>query len=96
MTQEFLKVAAPGAVVINVTTGIAQMPALPYCSGYAASKLAQLKFFDCVQVENPELHVVNVHPGTVPSGTTRKAINAAGYFEMEDSEWAICVSGKDC
>jgi len=36
----------------------------PYQSAYAVSKAAAVVLFDTLQVENSELRVVNLHPGT--------------------------------
>jgi len=92
VTQAFLKAAAPNAILINVTTAIAQGPPMSHCSSYASSKLAQSKFFDCVQAENPDLHVVNVHPGIVLTDMVRKSLAAGASFSVfDDGEWTTVL-----
>lgn len=90
VTQAFLKVATPQAIIINVTAMVAQVSAIRGHSAFAASKLAQSKFFDCVQVEHPDLHVVNVYPNKPGSKLTTlvaRAANAEAQTELNDSEW---------
>ena len=86
VAQAFLKVAASDATVVDVTTGVAHFSAFPGFSGYGTSKLAGHKFFDGVQAENPELHVVHVHPGVVQTDMGQKSIDAGAKFDMDDSE----------
>jgi NAD(P)-dependent dehydrogenase (short-subunit alcohol dehydrogenase family) len=53
---------------------MAHLPAsnFPGFSAYTASKIATTRFFDYLQAENPELHVVNIHPGQVVTDMARK------------------------
>lgn len=60
----FLPVAAPDAVVINVSSG-AMNATLAGQSAYIASKTAAARVFECFQAENPGLRVVNLAPGIV-------------------------------
>ena len=73
VTQAFLKVAAPEAILIDVAASMI-LRDMPNMSAYRASKLAQLKFFDAVQLENPGLHIVHIHPGIVSTETGDKAL----------------------
>ena len=94
VVQAFLKVAAPDATVVDVTTGIAHSPSYPGFSGYGTSKLSEHKFFDGVQAENPGMHVVHVHPGVVQTDMGQKSIDAGAKFDMDDSEsWLSVLFG---
>jgi NAD(P)-dependent dehydrogenase (short-subunit alcohol dehydrogenase family) len=72
-TQEFLKIAAPGATLINMSSGAAHIPYIPEYSGYSAAKLAAAKITEYVHHENPHLRVFNLQPGTVETNMARKA-----------------------
>ncbi|KAH8894455.1 NAD(P)-binding protein [Thozetella sp. PMI_491] len=81
--RAFAKHAADGACLLNISTCIAHIPPLePGVSAYAASKLAAAKMFDCLALENPGLHVVNIHPGLVESAMSRKS----GHGGVDDVE----------
>lgn len=71
--QAFLPRSVPKPMVINISSCIAHMSAMPMVSGYAVSKAANLKLMDYFAAENPELHVVNVQPGTVKTEMSEKA-----------------------
>lgn len=74
VSRAFLRHAAKDAYLLNISTGIGHMPALPGgMSDYAASKAAAIKLFEYVALENPGIHVVNVHPGVVESDMNRKS-----------------------
>jgi NAD(P)-dependent dehydrogenase (short-subunit alcohol dehydrogenase family) len=82
--RAFAKHAAPEAHLLNISTGIANMPPLePGMSAYAASKAATAKVLDYIALENPRLHVVNVHPGLI--GGTDMA-SKGGHGGLDDSE----------
>jgi NAD(P)-dependent dehydrogenase (short-subunit alcohol dehydrogenase family) len=55
----------PKATVINVTSAIAHIGPFPGAWLYAATKAANIKMFDYLQAENPELSVFNTQPGVV-------------------------------
>ncbi|CAH0025025.1 unnamed protein product [Clonostachys rhizophaga] len=86
--QGFAKYAAEGAHVLHISTAIAHMPPLePGVSAYAASKIAATKLFDYIAIENPGLHVVNVHPGLIESKMSQRSghggmdhIDLPGHF----------------
>ncbi|KAL1598660.1 hypothetical protein SLS60_007800 [Paraconiothyrium brasiliense] len=63
--QAMLPLLAPDAKVFNISSCIAHISLMPRCWAYAATKIANVKMFDYFQAENPNLHVVNVHPGVV-------------------------------
>lgn len=64
--QAFIPMAAPGAKLFNLSSCLAHLaPVAPVedVFAYSITKLASTRMFDFVAAENPELHVVNVHPG---------------------------------
>ncbi|RYP11255.1 hypothetical protein DL765_007835 [Monosporascus sp. GIB2] len=70
----FVKHAAEGACVLHISTCISHIPPLEAGqSGYAASKAAANKLFDYMALENPGIHVVNIHPGLIDSAMSRKS-----------------------
>ncbi|KAF9996388.1 hypothetical protein BGZ79_009874 [Entomortierella chlamydospora] len=74
-TQAFLATAAlSDAVLIHVTTAAVHLPGLANFSGYQISKLAALKFFEVVQIENPHIRVMNVRPGYLVTDMNAKVI----------------------
>lgn len=62
--QAMLPLLAPEAKVFNVSSCIAHV-IVPDAWAYAATKAANIKLFDYLQAEHPDLHIVNVHPGVV-------------------------------
>jgi NAD(P)-dependent dehydrogenase (short-subunit alcohol dehydrogenase family) len=72
-SQAFLKVAKPGATLINVSSGAAMLPYIPSYSGYSASKLASCKIMEYLQQENPELRVFNLQPGIIETNMAKKS-----------------------
>ena len=84
VTQAFLKVAASDATIVDLTTGMVHGPAFPRFSAYQASKMAELRFFDSVQLEYPDLHVVHVHPGVVMTNMGTKGRDAGIDFPSDD------------
>ncbi|KAJ2982510.1 hypothetical protein NQ176_g1338 [Zarea fungicola] len=70
--------ASPKAFVLNITSAIAHMPAIPAgVSAYASSKAGSTKLFDYIAAEYPQYHVVNIQPGVVASDVNRKSKIAA-------------------
>ncbi|PVH86378.1 NAD(P)-binding protein [Cadophora sp. DSE1049] len=65
VSTAFIAAAAPNATVINISSAIAHLDPFPGFASYAATKLAGSKIMQYVQQENPEMHVVDVHPGQV-------------------------------
>ena len=86
VTQAFLKVATRDATIVDLTTGMVHFPAFPRYSAYQASKMAELRFFDSVQLENPNLHVVHVHPGVVVTDMYQKGLDAGVDFPLDDGK----------
>ncbi|KAF2645211.1 putative short-chain dehydrogenase [Massarina eburnea CBS 473.64] len=63
--QTMLPLLAHQAKVFLISSCIAHVSLMPSSWAYAATKIANTKMSDYVQAENPNLHVVNVHPGVV-------------------------------
>lgn len=66
--QAFIPLAAPGAKLFNISSCLAHLaPVAPVKNifAYAVTKLASIRMFDFIAAENPELLVVNVHPGVI-------------------------------
>lgn len=66
--QAFLPLASPGAQVFNVGSSIGHwqpQPEVPGAVAYASAKMAAFKIFDYFASENPDIHVVTMHPGIV-------------------------------
>lgn len=77
----FVKHAAEDACVLHISTCISHIPPLEIGpSAYAASKAAANKMFDYMAMENPGIHVVNIHPGLVDSAMSRKS----GHGGLDD------------
>jgi NAD(P)-dependent dehydrogenase (short-subunit alcohol dehydrogenase family) len=83
VTRGFLRGAASNAVLINVSSAIAHVPAVPGHSAYSVSKLASTKFFEYVQLEHPEIRVINFHPGVIKTNMAQKAKAQSGI------EWPL-------
>ncbi|KAM5375403.1 hypothetical protein ACJZ2D_005964 [Fusarium nematophilum] len=72
--RAFANHAAGESCLLNISTCISHIPPLEAgVSAYAASKAAASKLLDYIALENPGLHVVNVHPGLVESDMSRKS-----------------------
>jgi NAD(P)-dependent dehydrogenase (short-subunit alcohol dehydrogenase family) len=78
--QAFLPHAAPGACLFNTSSCIGHVGYMPGVWSYAGSKAAAIKMFEYVAAENPDLHVVSIHPGVVST-----EINAGGSTVTPDS-----------
>jgi NAD(P)-dependent dehydrogenase (short-subunit alcohol dehydrogenase family) len=70
-TQAFMKIAQPGATIINVSSASAHIAYVEDFSGYSAAKLAGVKIMEYVQHENPELRVFNINPGFVETNMAK-------------------------
>jgi NAD(P)-dependent dehydrogenase (short-subunit alcohol dehydrogenase family) len=83
LTRALVKNAAKDAVLINISAGLAHYPPARGLSGYASSKLASAKLYEYVQFEHPELRVVNIHPGIIPTEMAKKGTDG----EKASSDW---------
>lgn len=66
--QVFTPLAAPGAKLLHIGSSISHWSPLPEVPGvwsYAATKAAALKMIEYYASENPNIHVVGIHPGIV-------------------------------
>lgn len=88
ITTAFLKLAASNAKIINISSAISYLPAQNFSgfSSYAATKLAGTKVLEYVQAENPDITVIDVHPGQVRS--TEMAGKVEGLERIDDAELA--------
>ncbi|KAF2745979.1 NAD(P)-binding protein [Sporormia fimetaria CBS 119925] len=65
VAQSFLRYAAPGAVVIDVSTCVCHLNVSGDTSSYGAGKADSLRFFHALAHEHPELTVYHLHPGMI-------------------------------
>lgn len=65
VAQSFLPYAAPGAVVINVSSGVAHLNISTDGSSYGVAKAALVRFFNSLAHEHPELTIYSIQPGLV-------------------------------
>lgn len=66
LAKHFLESARPGAVFVNISSGVAHLqPSLPGFSAYAGAKLGAAKVIETMQAENPGFRFYNVQPGVV-------------------------------
>jgi NAD(P)-dependent dehydrogenase (short-subunit alcohol dehydrogenase family) len=82
--KAFTPVAAPEPTVFYTATGNGHTPPMPMLAIYTLTKAAGVYLLDHYAVENPNVHVVNVVPGFIPSdlnghhpaaGDTRKSLS---------------------
>lgn len=65
LAQAFLPSHNPHAIILSLNAGSIQVPGAFSAkqSGYNSSKFATLKFYEILAVENPDVHIVSMHPG---------------------------------
>lgn len=74
------------ASILNITSGIAHIDAMPRVWSYAVTKAATTKMFDYLQAENPKLRVFNVQPGVIAT-----ELNApTGFAGQDEGKFGIC------
>lgn len=83
--QAVMPLLASNAKLFNASSAIAVTDYIPGVWIYSAMKAATTKMFDYLQVENPDLHIVNVHPGVVATD-----INP-GVEGQDESKQTRCV-----
>ncbi|UKZ84171.1 uncharacterized protein TrAFT101_000089 [Trichoderma asperellum] len=88
VTKAFLPLEAENAVLVAMGTG-AMSFLMPKSSSYLTSKLAESRFFEHVQAENPHIRVHNVHPGGIQTRMADKTQAAGMTIPMDD----ISLSG---
>jgi NAD(P)-dependent dehydrogenase (short-subunit alcohol dehydrogenase family) len=89
--QAFLRSAAPDAVLVYISSVVSFGPIMSRYSSYAVSKAAAVRFFECVQIEYPEIRVVSIHPGIVDTDMTRKS----GVPTIDDGEFSSPEMGLE-
>lgn len=75
LVRAFVPLAEKNATLINVTSSVTQFPFVPGSSSYHGSKLAAVKIFDYLHFENPELRVLQFHPGVVETSMSQKSFD---------------------
>lgn len=95
--QAFVPLAGPEPIVINVSTAIAHFRPVPGSGGYGVSKAANLKMVDYFAWENPQIHVVNLQPGYVPTdlnGHPAEATDVGKFLPLRciEGSWKLTVS----
>ena len=83
--QGMIPLLAANAKVFNISSCIAHVNHMPISWAYAATKIANSKMFEYLQAENPNLHVVNVHPGIID--TEINATNDHAGVGVDSSKW---------
>lgn len=85
VARSFLSVAAPSPRILNVSSGQAHLDAklFPGMSAYLSSKMAQLRMFEAIQVERPDVVIVSCHPGRVMSEMSAKIGRKKGVDTRE-------------
>ncbi|KAJ3526328.1 hypothetical protein NM208_g11110 [Fusarium decemcellulare] len=65
LIRAFHPLAAPGASVVHVSTAAIHLEYMEGFSGYRSSKIAAYKLFQWYAYENPNISVVQFHPGLI-------------------------------
>ncbi|KAJ9137055.1 Reductase [Pleurostoma richardsiae] len=88
----FIPLAGPEPVLVSVTAALVHTQPMPGMGAYTAAKTAQMKMVDYFAAENPQLHVVQMHPGMVltelagttapPAGIQLDDADLAGHFSV--------------
>jgi NAD(P)-dependent dehydrogenase (short-subunit alcohol dehydrogenase family) len=85
LVRAFLPLAAKDAVVLSTSTAVAHVSYVAGMSSYAASKLAAAKVYEYLHYEHPNLFVLNVHPGTIKTTMSDKALAPGAVFPYDHS-----------
>ncbi|KAL7922776.1 NAD(P)-binding protein [Trichoderma austrokoningii] len=75
LVRAFVPLAENKATIIHVTTSVVQFPFVPGSSSYHGSKMAGSKIFDYLHHENPDLRVLQFHPGVVQTSMSQKSFD---------------------
>jgi NAD(P)-dependent dehydrogenase (short-subunit alcohol dehydrogenase family) len=86
--QVFKVHAKPNATLINVSSCVGHLPAVPGISAYTGSKIATAKIFETLSAEEPGWMVVNIQPGHVSTEINRNTPFAIG---PDHGEFCCCV-----
>ncbi|KAK4189157.1 oxidoreductase-like protein 1 [Podospora australis] len=82
--RAFHPLAAPGAVVVHTTTGLVHTSPFPGQVAYQSSKLAATRIFDAFRSENPEIRVIQFHPGLPVTDIYSTISKYAGPIPTDD------------
>jgi len=65
----------PNATIIGISAGVVSLSAahLVRSSAYTSSKMAAVKLLEILAAENPDVHVVSLHPGVVETAMYAKS-----------------------
>jgi NAD(P)-dependent dehydrogenase (short-subunit alcohol dehydrogenase family) len=83
LVNAFIPIATKGASIISISTVLAHLPHMPGYSSYHTSKLAAAKLFDYVHYENPDLFVLNIHPGAIDMAMNKKSLAAGNQLPLD-------------
>ncbi|KAF0637721.1 hypothetical protein FPSE5266_07380 [Fusarium pseudograminearum] len=89
--QAFTPALATNAYVFNTSSGAALVKPIPTIWAYATAKLAAIKIFEYLQMENPELHVVQIQPGVISTEMTAEAGIADSATDDPALAGQLCV-----
>jgi NAD(P)-dependent dehydrogenase (short-subunit alcohol dehydrogenase family) len=85
VSQAFLKYANAGAYLLNTSSCIGNIAAIPGYPAYTASKAAGIRLCDMIAAENPAINVFNIPPGLVATNVSRSANNGV-ELDVDDGE----------
>lgn len=63
--QAFIPLAGPNPILLSTNTCIAHFPPMQGFGLYAATRAALVRLTDYIQMENPTLRLISIHPGWV-------------------------------
>jgi NAD(P)-dependent dehydrogenase (short-subunit alcohol dehydrogenase family) len=89
VAQSFLGHAAPGAVVINVSSGAIHLNIGVQGSAYNVAKTANMRFFNSLAHEHPELVIYNIQPGMVITDMAREHGLGGDESELTEEQKAL-------
>jgi NAD(P)-dependent dehydrogenase (short-subunit alcohol dehydrogenase family) len=97
VARAFLRNAVPkGAVIVNISTAAAHFGVIPRYSSYANSKIAALSLFNYIGGENPDVRVVNMHPGLLDTDMGKKSNKAVPVAQFDDSKFCPRKHFREC
>lgn len=73
LIRAFLSHSSASPVLINVTACATHMSPIPGVGAYASAKTAFIKLLDYVAAENPNLRIMNMHPGILETDMLAKS-----------------------
>jgi NAD(P)-dependent dehydrogenase (short-subunit alcohol dehydrogenase family) len=88
--RAFLPLAGRDAILLSTNTCMAHFAPIPGSGPYSLSRAAALKMTDFFAAENPQLHVVSVQPGWVPTDMNGHQTEATDVGKTSNS-----ISGQN-